>query len=101
MILFLQNFDPHKIKIDENSYKNILIYYIGYGKIKNSKYVKMNGHFEEINKKKYLTLVHTNKRKGITKKYEELWSKISDLIHSITKNSDDYDENPIRMTSSL
>ena len=27
-----------------------------------------------------------------TKKYKELWSKIRDLIRSITKNSDDYDE---------
>ena len=26
------------------------------------------------------------------KKYEELWSKIKDLIRSITKNSDEYDE---------
>ena len=26
------------------------------------------------------------------KKYEELWSKIKDLIRSITKNSDDHDE---------
>ena len=26
------------------------------------------------------------------KKYEELWSKIKDLIRSITKNSDDYNE---------
>ena len=26
------------------------------------------------------------------KKYEELWSKIRDLIKSITKNSDDYEE---------
>ena len=26
------------------------------------------------------------------KKNEELWSKIKDLIRSITKNSDDYDE---------
>ena len=26
------------------------------------------------------------------KKYEELWSKIRNLIRSITKNSDDYDE---------
>ena len=26
------------------------------------------------------------------KQYEELWSKIRDLIRSITKNSDDYDE---------
>ena len=26
------------------------------------------------------------------KKYEELWSKIRDLISSVTKNSDDYNE---------
>ena len=26
------------------------------------------------------------------KKYEELWSKIRNLVRSITKNSDDYDE---------
>ena len=26
------------------------------------------------------------------KKYEELWSKIRDLIRSITKKSNDYDE---------
>ena len=51
---------------------------------------KVNGYFEEINGNKYLTLVPTNENKE--KKYEELWSKIRDLIRSITKNSDDYDE---------
>ena len=74
--------------------------------IKDSKYLKMNnvdslyliinkvnGYFEEINKNKYLTLVPTNKSKELMKKYEELWSKIRDLIRSIAKNSDDYDEN--------
>ena len=30
--------------------------------------------------------------KEIIKKCEELWSKIRDLIRSITKSSDDYDE---------
>ena len=50
----------------------------------------MNGYFAEINGNKYLTLVPTNENKE--KKYEELWSKIRDLIRSITKNSDDYDE---------
>ena len=61
------------IKIDEKSYKNILIYYIGYVMVKDLKYVKinsvnllylvfsnMNGYFEEINKSKYLTLVPTH-----------------------------------------
>ena len=53
---------------------------------------KVNGCFEEINKSKYLTLVSTNESKEKIKKYEELWSKIRDLIRSVTKNSDDYDE---------
>ena len=35
-------FDPNKIKIDEKSYRNILIYYIEYVTIKDSKYVKIN-----------------------------------------------------------
>ena len=52
----------------------------------------MNGYFEDIDGNKYLTLVPTNKSKEKIKKYEELWSKIRDLIRSITKNSDDYDE---------
>ena len=38
----IQNFDLNNIKINEKSYKNILIYYIGYVTIKNSKYVKIN-----------------------------------------------------------
>ena len=104
-IINIKNFDPNKIKIDEKSYKNVLIYFIEYVTIKDLKYVKINsvdplcliinkvnGYFEEINKNKYLTLVPTNESKEIIKKYEELWSKIRDLIRSITKNSDDYDE---------
>ena len=68
-------------KIDEKSYQNILIYYIGYVTIKDSKYVKnfsvnplhiifsnVNEHFQEINKSKYLTLVPTNESKEKTKK---------------------------------
>ena len=52
----------------------------------------MNGYFEEINENKYLRLVPTNESKEKNKKYEKLWIKIRDLIRSITKNSDDYDE---------
>ena len=70
--------------------------------IKDSKYVKINsvnplyfifskvnGHFEKNNGNKYLTLVPTNESNEKIKKYGELWG---DLIRSITKNSDDYDE---------
>ena len=37
----VKNFYLNNIKIDEKSYKNILIYYIGYVTIKNLKYVKI------------------------------------------------------------
>ena len=80
-IISIKHFDSYNIKIDENSYKNILIYYIGYVTIKDSKYVKINsvnhlylifnkvnGYFEEINKSKYLTLVPTNESKEKIKK---------------------------------
>ena len=33
-IISIKDFDPNNIKIDEKSYKNILIYYIGYEMIK-------------------------------------------------------------------
>ena len=102
-IINIEDFDPNTIKIDGKSYKNILIYYIGYVTI--NEYVKIysvnplylifryvNGYFEEINGHKYLTLVLTNESKGKIKQYEELWIKIRDLIRSITKNSDDNDE---------
>ena len=50
-----------------------------------------------MNGNKYLTLVPTNENKEKIKKYEELWIKIKDLIMSITKNSDDYDENYMKI----
>ena len=92
-IINIRNFDSSSIKIDEKSDKNILIYYIAYVTIKNSKYEKINsvnplylifnevnGYFEEINGNKYLTLVPTNKSKKKKIKHEELWSEIRDLI---------------------
>ena len=41
-IVNIKIFDPSNIKIDEISYKNILIYYIGYATIKDLKNVKIN-----------------------------------------------------------
>ena len=59
-IIKLQNFDLNNVKIGEKSYKNILIYYIGYVTIKSKSdnsvnplyliFRKVNGYFEEINK---------------------------------------------------
>ena len=58
---------------------------------------KVNGYFEEINGNKYLTLVPANESNEKIKRYEELWSKIRDLIRSVTENSDDYDEKYIKI----
>ena len=38
VIISIKHFDPNNIKIDERSYKNILIYYIRYMTIKDLKY---------------------------------------------------------------
>ena len=48
-IIKIKNFGLNNIKIDEKSYKNILIYSIGYVTIKDSKYIKMNSVNESKN----------------------------------------------------
>ena len=73
-IINTKDFDPSNIKINEKSYKNVLIYYIGYVTIKKDLKIysvnplhlifnKVNGFFEEINGNKYLTLVPTKESK--------------------------------------
>ena len=74
-IINIKNFDLNNIKIDEKSYKTVLIYYIGYVMIKDSKYIKnsvnplyfifnkVNGYFEKINGSKYLALFYPNESK--------------------------------------
>ena len=93
VILNIKNVDPNKIKIDEKSYNNIFIYYIEYVTIKDSTFVKIksvnplyliinriNGYFEKIRENKHLARVLTDESKEIIEKYEELWSKVGDLI---------------------
>ena len=63
--------------------------------------MKITNCFEEIDGKRYLTLLLINEDKEKVKKYEELWSKIKDLIRSITKNSDDCDEKYMKITFNL
>ena len=62
---------------------------------------KLNVYFEEINKGKYLTLVPTTESKEIIKIYEEIWSKIRDIIRSVTKNPNDYDEKYMKIKFNL
>ena len=76
----IKNFDTNWIKIHKMSYKNIIIYYIGYITIKNLSYIKIitvnplylivneiNGYIEESNGNKYFTLVSIDKNKDIKK----------------------------------
>ena len=83
-IMNIKDHDPNNIKIDEKSYENIPIYYIGYVTIKKDLKIysvhplylifgKVNRYFEEINGNKYITLVPTKIKKHMKiKKYEEL-----------------------------
>ena len=80
-MISIQNLDPQKMKMDKNSYKNNLIYYVEYVTVKDLRNVKIysvnflyliinrtNEPYEDINKNKYLTLVPTDKSKEIIKK---------------------------------
>ena len=68
--------------------------------IRDNKYAKplyliinrINGYIEESNANTYLTLISTDGSKDTIKKYEELWSKIRNLIRLIANNSNIYDE---------
>ena len=79
-IISIGNLDVNNIKIDEKSYKTILIYYIRYVTIKKDLKIysvdpfyfifkNVTEYFEEINGNKYLTLVPTNKSKDKFKKF--------------------------------
>ena len=44
-----------------------------------------------------MTLIPTDERREILKRYEELWSKIRYLIRTITNNSHDYQEKYVKI----
>ena len=45
--------------------------------------------------------VSTNESKEKIKKYKELWSKIKDVIRSMTKNSDDFNKKYMKIKLNL
>ena len=76
----MRNLGLNKIKIDEKSYKYILIYYIGYVKTNNVKPLhliinKIIKYIEESNGNKYLALVPANKSKATLKSVKNYGAK--------------------------
>ena len=56
----IKNLDPNKIKINEQSYKRIFIYYVGYMTRNSVKLLyiminEINGYIEECNGNRYLS----------------------------------------------
>lgn len=97
----IKDLDANKIKIDEKSYTNILICYVGYvtpNSVKPLCFIinNTNGYIEESNENKYLTLIPTNENKDALKNYEEIWIKIKDFIRSANRSSNGYDENYLK-----
>ena len=94
----LKNFESNLLKIDEQLYKNIDIYYIGYITIKktddfesiyivNPLYLLANhasGYIEEKNGNEYLIFDDSvNENKELLKKYADVWDGIKNEIKAI------------------
>ena len=91
-IIDLENYDSSLLKIDKKSYKNIVIYNIGYITIKtfgdcininnvNPLYLRIthaDGYIEEINGNKYLIFDSTDGNKKLLKNYNDVFNGIRD-----------------------
>ena len=67
----IKRLDPNKVKIDKESYKNILIF-------------NKNDFNERSDGNNYLMVVSTYESKDTLKEYEKLWNKIRDFTRSMT-----------------
>ena len=67
----IKDLDANKIKIDEKSYKNTPIYYVGYVTSNSVKPLYLANEYIEKNGIKCLTLIPTNKSKDTLKNYEK------------------------------
>ena len=95
-VINIEDFDQGLLKIDKKSYKNIVIYNIGYITIKNIDdyeniysvnplYLMIGeiiGYIEENHGNKYLVFDSSDKNKEVLKKYKELWDGIKSKIES-------------------
>ena len=99
----ITNFDPNLLKVDKKPYKNIDIYYLGYITMEDSDYVRINsvnflyliideldGHFEEKDGKKYLSLDSADKNKEVLRKYKKLGNGIKNSIEKVNNKFVEY-----------
>ena len=106
----ITNFDPHLLKIDKKSYKNIDIYYIGHTTMKDSDCVKINsvnplhliidevdGHFEEKNGNKYLVVDFSDKNKEVLIKYTKIWDEIKNSNEKVNNKLREYGKDFIKI----
>ena len=91
---------------DENSYKNIGIYNIGYVITKkindceyiysvNPSYLLINyasGYIKEKGMNKYLIFDSTDENKELLKKYNDVWNRIRDKIKEVSSGECDYEK---------
>ena len=87
----IEDSDSSLLKIDEKSFKNIVIYYIGYI-AKKDKYAvnsvnplylffhEVDGFIEEKGGSRYLNFAFTDSNSEVLNKYAEIWSGIKDQI---------------------
>ena len=83
----IKNLDPNNIKIDEKSYKNILIYYIGYvtPNVVNPLYLIINNanrYIEESNRNNYVKVVPTDESRYKLKEYDKYGSYYILLVNN-------------------
>ena len=96
---------------DENSYKNIGIYNIGYvitKKINDCEYIYSvnplyllinyaSGYIKEKGMNKYLIFDSTDENKELLKKYNDVWNRIRDKIKEISSDECDYEKDYMKI----
>ena len=93
----IKDFDPNLLNIDQKSFKNIGIYYIGYITKKdrykinslNPLYLivhRIDGFTEEKEGSKYISIASTDSNSEFLKKYREVWSGTKDQIEKINSS---------------
>ena len=111
-IINLKDSESKLLKIDKKSYKNIVIYNIGYITIKkiddceniyraNPLYLLINhatGYIKDENENKYLIFDSTDENKELLKKYTDVWDGIKNEIKTINGGKEnDYEKNYMKI----